>query len=90
MNIIIFFCLDLLIKNKIERNIVVNLSYCIIFFLVFELNYFKKEVKLVLIEIFEDVNVISFDDGDWIVGSIVNILIYKFLIKYIVILIILS
>lgn len=43
---------------------------------------------LVLIEIFDDVNVISFDEGEWIVGSIVIILIYKFLIKYIVILIV--
>lgn len=48
---------------------------------------FEKEVKLVLIEIFSDVFVISYDDGDSIVGSIIYILFYKLLIEYVVILI---
>lgn len=39
-----------------------------------------------LIEIFDDVFVISYDDGVVFVGSIMYILFYKFLIKYIVIL----
>lgn len=46
-------------------------------------------MKLVLIEVLEDVLVISYDDGDMMkfVGSIKNILLYKLFIKYIVILI---
>lgn len=41
----------------------VNLSHHIIFPTALELTSFKKEVKSVLIETSEDVNVISFDDG---------------------------
>lgn len=40
-----------------------------------------------LIEIFDDVFVIIYDDGFVIVGSIIYILLYKLLIKYVVILI---
>lgn len=77
--------LDPSIKNKIERNIVANLSHRIIFPSALELNYFKKEVKSVLIETSEDVNVISFDDGDRTAGSTANIPIHKLSTKYIVI-----
>lgn len=38
-----------------------------------------------LIEIFDDVFVISYDDYDGIVGIIINIFLYKLLIKYVVI-----
>lgn len=77
--------LDPSILNKIERNIVANLSHRIIFPSALELNYFKKEVKSVLIETSEDVNVISFDDGDRTAGSTANIPIHKLSTKYIVI-----
>lgn len=44
-------------------------------------------MKLVLIEVFEDVFVISYNDRENFVGSIKNILLYKLFIKYLVILI---
>lgn len=77
--------LDPSLKIQIDRNIVANLSHHIIFPTALELNSFKKEVKSVLIETSEDVNVISFDEGKWTVGSTANIPIHKLSTKYIVI-----
>lgn len=77
--------LDSSLKIQIDRNMRVNLSHHIIFPTALELTSFKKEVKSVLIETSEDVNVISFDDGDRTVGSTANIPIHKLSTKYIVI-----
>lgn len=74
--------LDPSIKNKIDRNIVANVSHRIIFPSALELNYFKKEVKSVLIETSDDVNVISFDEADRTAGSTANIPIHKLSTKY--------
>lgn len=52
---------------------------------VFELDSFKEEVKLIFIEMFVDVFIISYIDGLFIVGSIIYILLYKFFNKYVVI-----
>lgn len=52
---------------------------------VFELDSFKEEVKLIFIEMFVDVFIISYVDGLFIVGSIIYILLYKFFNKYVVI-----
>lgn len=57
-----------------------------IVFSIIELDSFKKEVKFIFIEIFVDVFVISYDDGLYIIGSIIYILLYKFFNKYVVIL----
>lgn len=71
-------------KIQIDRDVVVPSSHRIIFPTELELNYFKKEVKSVLIETFEDVNVISFDDGQGTVGSTINLPIHSLSTKYIV------
>lgn len=71
-------------KIQIDRDVVVLSSHRIIFPTELELNYFKKEVKSVLIETFEDVNVISFDDGQGTVGSTINLPIHSLSTKYIV------
>lgn len=52
---------------------------------VFELDSFKEEVKLIFIEMFVDVFIISYIDGLFIVGSIIYILLYKFFNIYVVI-----
>lgn len=58
-----------------------------IFLFEIELVRFKKEMKLVFIEIFGDVYVVSLDNKIWFVGSIGFLLLYKLFIYYVVILI---
>lgn len=85
MNITTSSRLDRSLKIQIDKNVLVNSSQLIILPTAIELNYFQKEVKSVLIETSEDVNVISFDEGDRTAGSTANIPIHKLSTKYIVI-----
>lgn len=84
MNITTSSRLDPSLKMHIDRNIVVKSSHHIILPTEFDLNYFQKEVKSVLIETSDDVNVISFDSGHGTVGSTMNLPIHKLSTKYIV------
>lgn len=84
MNITTSSRLDPSLKMHIDRNIVVKSSHHIILPNEFDLNYFQKEVKSVLIETSDDVNVISFDSGHGTVGSTMNLPIHKLSTKYIV------
>lgn len=77
MNITTSSRLDPSLKMHIDRNIVVKSSHHIILPTEFDLNYFQKEVKSVLIETSDDVNVISFDSGHGTVGSTMNLPIHK-------------
>lgn len=85
MNISTSSRLNLSLKIQIDKNVFVNSSHLIILPTAIELNYFQKEVKSVLIETSDDVNVISFDEGDRTAGSTANIPIHKLSTKYIVI-----
>lgn len=85
MNITTSYRLDPSLKIQIDKNVLVNSSHHIIFPTAIELNYFQKEVKSVLIETSEDVNVISFDDGHRTAGSTANIPIHKLSTKYIMV-----
>lgn len=85
MNITTSYRLDPSLKIQIDKNVLVNSSHRIIFPTAIELNYFQKEVKSVLIETSEDVNVTSFDDGHRSAGSTANIPIHKLSTKYIVV-----
>lgn len=85
MNITTSTRLDPSLKIQIDKNVLVNSSHLIILPTAIELNYFQKEVKSVLIETSEDVNVISFDEGDRTAGSTANIPIHKLSTKYILI-----
>lgn len=71
-------------KIKIDRNIVFTSSQHIILPTELELKSFQKEVKSVLIETSEDVNVVSFDDGQWTVGGTLNLPLDKLSTKYVV------
>lgn len=77
--------LDPSLKIQIDKNVLVNLSHLIILPTAIELNYLQKEVKSVLIETSDDVNVISFDKGERTAGSTATIPIHKLSTKYIVI-----
>lgn len=72
------------LKIKIDRNIVFTSSQHIILPTELELKSFQKEVKSVLIETSEDVNVVSFDDGKWTVGGTMNLPLDKLSTKYVV------
>lgn len=85
MNIITSTRLDPSLKIQIDKNVLVNLSHLIILPTAIELNYLQKEVKSVLIETSDDVNVISFDKGERTAGSTATIPIHKLSTKYIVI-----
>lgn len=52
-----------------------------------ELKSFKKELKLIFIEMFDDVFVVSYVYCYFFIGSIVIVFLYKLLISYVVILI---
>lgn len=80
INIIIFNCLNFLLKLQIDMSLNIFLSYYFIFLNGIEFKFFKREFKLVFIEIFDDVFVVSLDYDDGIVDGIINILIYKLLI----------
>lgn len=64
MNITTSTRLDPSLKIQIDKNVLVNSSHLIILPTAIELNYLQKEVKSVLIETSDDVNVISFDEGE--------------------------
>lgn len=85
MNITTSTRLDPSLKIQIDKNVLVNSSHLIILPTAIELNYLQKEVKSVLIETSDDVNVISFDEGERTAGSTAIIPIHKLSTKYIVI-----
>lgn len=85
MNITTSTRLDPSLKIHIDKNVLVNSSHLIILPTAIELNYLQKEVKSVLIETSDDVNVISFDEGERTAGSTATIPIHKLSTKYIVI-----
>lgn len=77
MNITTSTRLDPSLKIQIDKNVLVNSSHLIILPTANELNYLQKEVKSVLIETSDDVNVISFDEGERTAGSTAIIPIHK-------------
>lgn len=85
MNITTSSRLDPSLKIQIDKNVLVNSSHHIILPTALELNYFQREVKSVLIETSDYVNVISFDEADRTAGSTANIPINRLSTKYIVI-----
>lgn len=85
MNITTSTRLDPSLKIQIDKNVLVNSSHLIILPTAIELNYLQKEVKSVLIETSDDVNVISFDEGERTAGSTAIIPIHKLSTKYILI-----
>lgn len=85
MNITTSPRLDILLKAKIDRNVLIPSSQHITLPQELELQSFKKEEKSVLIETSSDVFVISHDNGYGSVGSTTHIPLHKLSNKYVVV-----
>lgn len=85
MNITTSSRLDHSLRQHIDKMITVPSSHHIIIPSAIELESFRKEVKAIFIETFDDVFVVSHDYGDYNIGSTTLVPLHKLSKNYIVI-----